>query len=981
MRNRGSAVLYEMTRVSLCDRSRASLFSLRWGMHARLRTRACPLCGAHCIGLSIRSTARSFPGRHLSSALPQQPPHRACARPPHRIARLRGTGALASHLFVVLMLQTRSLPSMSSKKPAAASHKGAPRLTPSAVAARGSGSGAGTRPSKPSRSEQKAAFLRVKGAATANSRQVHARRREEEEEQARMDDDDEDEEGEEGENEGDDAEDDAESFTPAARGGGAGLTLDMIATSTSHSTNKLHAARSHTPKHTPRPTPLKRSREQAAGDDQTEERQHTSTSTIVSSSALPSASTAAALSPAAVAAASSASGTIAALPSAPAATAAGGLFSDVTPALDPDILRVLSLDFGFTRMTPVQQQCIPTMLKKDVAVQSYTGSGKTLAFVLPMLQIILNKFTPTGLSEEEKRTTPLNIDAHTVAAIILSPTRELAMQICAVIAPFVRGGKHAAGTRLGQLRLASFIGGSAMSATETDFVSSGGNILVATPGRLNSTLGKLTALSTKDLRVLILDEADRLLDEGFSQDITDILRKLPKQRRTGLFSATQTRQVKELRRAGLQDKFAKIDVLLSWKSKGDAQGGAAQAGVDLGRTQMTPTTLQNYFSIVPPEHKLNLLVHFLVSHPREKIIVFFLTGDQVDYYSRVLTKLRTMVSRGLHKKLWGIRGGKQGMEQSKRNAALAAFVAEDHGGVLLATDVASRGLDVPDVDWIIQFDPPKDPSVFVHRIGRTARAGKRGSAIVYLLPQEKPYVELVRGLSVPIEPMEILGIFEANTGWKDDDQIGEVVKAFESGVQAKIAQAVENAKKRMLAAQTKTTKDASSSSASAAASPPLIRSQTHEVQYLALEDRLLMERAQKSYTSFVDGYKQHVMTHALNYTLLPYADLAAGMGLLYLPKMPDIKHLTAGLKYERCPVKAALIRFKDAAMQAAHEKREEATREKNAKEQEARENKYKERQKSETHTCERAGMPQPRREATCTLATAKQPTPPACACF
>lgn len=842
---------------------------------------------------------------------------------------------------------------MSSKKPASASHKGAPRLAPSAkigaVAARsGASSGGGSHKKPLSRSEQKAAFLRVKGAATANSRQVHARRREEQEQAARMEDEEEDDEGEDGED--GDEDDAAESYTPAPRGGAGGLTLDMIATSTSHSSNKLHSARAHTPKHTPRPTPLKRGRDQAQQDedgDKEERVQHTTTSMIVSSSALPCASAAAALSPAAVAAASSASGTIAALPSAPAATAAGGLFSDVVPALDPDILRVLSLDFGFTRMTPVQQQCIPTMLKKDVAVQSYTGSGKTLAFVLPMLQIILNKFTPTGLSEEEKRTTPLNIDAHTVAAIILSPTRELAQQICAVIAPFVRGGKHAAGTRLGQLRLASFIGGSAMTASETDFVTSGGNILVATPGRLNSTLGKLTALSTKELRILILDEADRLLDEGFSQDITDILRKLPKQRRTGLFSATQTRQVKELRRAGLQDKFAKIDVLLSWKTK---DASAAQAVADLGRTQMTPTTLQNYYTLVPAEHKLNLLVHFLTQpqHAREKCIVFFLTGDQVDYYTRVLTRLRSMVSRGLHKKVWGLRGGKQGMEQSKRTAALAAFVAEEQGGILLATDVASRGLDVPDVDWIIQFDPPKDPSVFVHRIGRTARAGRRGSAIVYLNPQEKPYVELVRGLSVPIECMELPGSFEPNASWKEDKEIGEVVRAFEAGVPGKAAQAVENAKRKLLAAQTKTKDDASFSSSSTAS--PLIRSQTHEVQYLALEDRLLMERAQKSYTSFVDGYKQHVMTHALNYTLLPYADVAAGMGLLYLPKMPDIKHLTSSLRYERCPVKAALIRFKDPAMQAAHEKREEATKEKNAKEQEQRENKYKERQKSEPTT-------------------------------
>jgi ATP-dependent RNA helicase DDX55/SPB4 len=332
-----------------------------------------------------------------------------------------------------------------------------------------------------------------------------------------------------------------------------------------------------------------------------------------------------------------------------------------------------------------------------------------------MLQILLTKFTsPDG---------ELNIEPHTVAAIILSPTRELATQICSVIAPFVHGGAHAS-ERLRQFRLAQFIGGSAMSTVELDFVKSGGNIVVATPGRLNSTMGKLASFHTKDLRVLILDEADRLLDEGFEQDITDILRKLPKQRRTGLFSATQTRQVKELRRAGLQEKFAKIDVLLEWKKKKE-EGDSATTSQP-GRTQMTPTTLQNFYTIVKTEHKLSLLVDFLCQHAHEKVIVFFLTGDQVDYFSRVLPKLRAIYSRNLHKKLFALRGGKQGMDQNKRNAQFQAFVKEEKGGILVATDVAARGIDVPDVDWIIQYDPPKDPSVFVHRIGRTARMGKSG---------------------------------------------------------------------------------------------------------------------------------------------------------------------------------------------------------------------------------------------------------------
>ena len=374
---------------------------------------------------------------------------------------------------------------------------------------------------------------------------------------------------------------------------------------------------------------------------------------------------------------------------APAATGTGALFSNITPALDGDILHVLHASFGFHRMTPVQQQTIPTFLKKDVAVQSYTGSGKTLSFVLPMLQILINKFTmPDG---------ELLIEPHTIGAIILSPTRELATQICTVIAPFVYGGEHAS-EKLKKFRLAQFIGGSSMSTVELDFTKNGGNIIVATPGRLNSTMGKLHLFNTKELRVLILDEADRLLDEGFEQDITDILRKLPKQRRTGLFSATQTRQVKELRRAGLQEKYAKIDVLLEWKQKNQTNDTA----ISSTRTQMTPTTLHNYYTVVRTEHKLSLLVDFICRHAATgKLIIFFLTGDEVEYFSRLLTRLRAIYSRSIHKKIFALRGGKQGMDQTKRNAQFQAFVKESNG-ILLATDVAARGIDVPDVDWIIQ---------------------------------------------------------------------------------------------------------------------------------------------------------------------------------------------------------------------------------------------------------------------------------------
>jgi superfamily II DNA/RNA helicase len=600
-----------------------------------------------------------------------------------------------------------------------------------------------------------------------------------------------------------------------------------------------------------------------------------------------------------------------AIPSAPAATAGTSAFVSLSPPLDTDLLHVLSSHFGFSRMTPVQAQTIPVFLRKDVSVQSYTGSGKTVAFVLPMLQILITKFTLPSATNRE-----ITIDPHCVAAIILSPTRELATQICDVIKPFVRGGKYAS-ERLAQFRLMSFIGGSSLAQMEAEFAREGCNILVATPGRLNSTLGKLAGFSVSELRVLVLDEADRLLDEGFSADLTDILRKLPKQRRTGLFSATQTTEVNELRRAGLQEKFATIQVMLQYKRK--TEHGMKADPNDATRTQLTPTGLQNFFSVVPWEHKLSFLIDFLSAHSGEKLIVFFLTGDQVEYYARLLPRIQILQSKGLAKNIFALRGGKHGMDQRKRDAQFDAFRSSSSGSVLLATDVAARGIDVPDVDFIVQFDPPKDPSSFVHRIGRTARAGRKGSALVFLAPEERAYISLIENLNVPLSEQKLsVDRFEPNHTWESD---AETAKYF-----SKLLEEGKNIDARArLNKQKKKEKEAGAAAAAAAAigslpsavdskDPRRIKSVIQEVRYLNLEDRLLFEKSQAAFTSFIDGYKQHLLTAVLNYSRLPFADVAKGMGLLYLPKMPDMKHLMQNVQFDRAPIPARLIRFKEAKL-------------------------------------------------------------------
>jgi ATP-dependent RNA helicase DDX55/SPB4 len=283
-------------------------------------------------------------------------------------------------------------------------------------------------------------------------------------------------------------------------------------------------------------------------------------------------------------------------------------------------------------MTPVQSVTLPLFLKhKDVCVQACTGSGKTLAFLVPIIEILC------------RRTVPLT--SQQVGAIIISPTRELAAQICSVAQRFV---DHLSG-----ISLLSLIGGTSIEEDERLFTEAGGNIVVATPGRLKHTISSLPSFNVSQLEVLVLDEADRLLDLGFEATLNFILRRLPKQRRTGLFSATQTQEVKQLAKAGLRNpvnvtvdvqrkKTTPSNLSLSASSNlTEKQSDSKGIQMDSSVTSACVETLENYYSIVPAERKLDYLVRFLRERAKgEKVIVFFLTGAFVDYLATVLPMLQ-----------------------------------------------------------------------------------------------------------------------------------------------------------------------------------------------------------------------------------------------------------------------------------------------------------------------------------------------------
>lgn len=369
------------------------------------------------------------------------------------------------------------------------------------------------------------------------------------------------------------------------------------------------------------------------------------------------------------------------------------------------------LSLGFHTPTLVQQSCIPVFLSnKDVCVESCTGSGKTLSFLLP----IFNRL--------------LNTEINGIFAIIIAPARELASQIYEVANSVNKWG----------LIIDCIIGGHSRQNDIEKFKQQPPSIVIATPGRLLDLLEYKELLVVKSLGILILDEADRLLDLGFSQKLHSILDKLPRQRRTGLFSATMTTDVYSLVKAGLRNP-AYITVK-------DTAIVAEEKTIEL--THTLPLGLRNFYIKLPSyKEKLPTLVSFLSEHKTDKVIVFFGTCASSNFYGLALTEFSSLF--GL---VFFSLNGK--MKQSRRERIYREF-EEVVGGVLLTTDLVARGIDIPDVTWIIQFDTPQNPDFFVHRIGRTARGDRKGKTLTFLLKPEDTYIEFLKQKQIKLKRLRI----------------------------------------------------------------------------------------------------------------------------------------------------------------------------------------------------------------------------------
>ncbi|PWY75255.1 ATP-dependent rRNA helicase rrp3 [Aspergillus sclerotioniger CBS 115572] len=324
---------------------------------------------------------------------------------------------------------------------------------------------------------------------------------------------------------------------------------------------------------------------------------------------------------------------------------------------------------GYKRATPIQALSIPLALAgRDLIGLAETGSGKTAAFVLPILQKLMEKPQP-------------------LHSLILAPTRELALQISQVV------------EGLGALiavRCTLLIGGTD-NISQAIALGKKPHVVVATPGRLLDHLENTKGFSLRHLQILVLDEADRLLDLDFDPILDKILKRLPK-RTTYLFSATMSRKVETLQRAALSNPVR----------------------VSAATKRQTVSTLLQSYIFVPLKHKDVYLVHFLTERTGQTVIIFTRT---VHENQRVSIMLRALGFSAIP-----IHGQ---LSQSVRLASLNKFSAKSRN-ILVATDVAARGLDIPLVDLVVNYDLPGDSKTYIHRIGRTARAGRSGVAVSFV---------------------------------------------------------------------------------------------------------------------------------------------------------------------------------------------------------------------------------------------------------
>ncbi|CAL9738003.1 ATP-dependent rRNA helicase Spb4p [Monosporozyma servazzii] len=467
--------------------------------------------------------------------------------------------------------------------------------------------------------------------------------------------------------------------------------------------------------------------------------------------------------------------------------------------LQPWIKNAIEI-MNFEHMTPVQASTIPMFAgNKDVVVDSVTGSGKTVAFVIPILEKIIHENAIQNCKKGHFH------------SIIISPTRELAKQIQSVINSFLE--HYEPGTIKSQL----LVGTNEHSIRDdvNRFIDDRPLILVGTPGRILDFI-QFPNVKTQSCSMVVLDEADRLLDVSFVTDVENILNLLPKQRRTGLFSATIDSAGSNIFKTGLRNP---VKIKVSSKNN-----------------QAAPSSLKLNYCVVDQEYKLQQLLHVLNKFRFKKCIVYFPTCISVTFFYGFIQYLQNhekkdnLVNEDLH--IFSLHGK---LQTTSRMKTLQSFTDTLNNSVLLTTDVAARGIDIADVDLVIQLDPPNDTDLFLHRCGRTGRANRIGKALTFInRGREEDYIPFMEVKNVNLEEDSTMLNPELTIEKNKDDTFYSLFRKW------------------------------------------------------ILEDRDRFDHAVKSYVAFIRYYSRHSASSIFRLQSFDYIGLAKMFGLFRLPRMPEI---------------------------------------------------------------------------------------------
>eukprot|EP01138_Halocafeteria_seosinensis_P004960 gb/GECG01005072.1/.p1 GENE.gb/GECG01005072.1/~~gb/GECG01005072.1/.p1 ORF type:complete len:846 (+),score=125.55 gb/GECG01005072.1/:1-2538(+) len=420
---------------------------------------------------------------------------------------------------------------------------------------------------------------------------------------------------------------------------------------------------------------------------------------------------------------------------------------------------------GFERPTNAQVMAIPHMVSgHDVLLKSETGSGKTLTFLCPVLSDLLQNGATQRMYAKREGTNTMVKREDGPQAFIIAPTRELSLQTARVLSQLLRPFPWI---------VSGTIAGGEKRKSEKARLRKGLNIVVATPGRLLDHLKSTESFDARFVRTIVFDEADRLLDLGFEKQIRDILTVVSEHHERGpigmnernqkwqsvFCSATLTEAVRTLANTVLQDtKAVFVDAderkHWTWHSKELLHDHSTVDDLSNEHKVATPKQLKQYYSIVPIKWRLPTLAAFLRysmrKDPHCKTVVFVSSCAVVDFLYSILTSVWSTLCAETEDDLSPLLRLHGDMDQNERTDTYNSFFSATKG-LMIATDVAARGLDLPTVTWIVQLDPPTETSEYIHRVGRTARKGESGNALLFLAPHEQEYVNVLKEYKLSLE--------------------------------------------------------------------------------------------------------------------------------------------------------------------------------------------------------------------------------------